>query len=269
MPPFQFVDWWGRESHHGTSVVVKMENPNWSVLELESTDGEFQAGNKGRGRNAKQLTWVLLLKAHRAAGCLAWMAHGLWAVLFVVKRRLSTSPPSSSLANRPRKGKFYRTIIGFLVFALLMLCFELVGHSKGWQIYTPHLHMPRSPDLQSLLQSVYLAWLYAREHYLGPLLQALANACIFMFLLQSIDRFAQCLGALWIKVRRLKPLPKVESFELGDVEDSEAEYPMVLVQIPMCNEREVYFDDFFHLRSLQLLKELLELANLSYKSCHN
>ncbi|KAI5079524.1 hypothetical protein GOP47_0005003 [Adiantum capillus-veneris] len=240
MPPFQFVDWWGRESHHGTSVVVKMENPNWSVLELESPDGDFQTGNKERGRNAKQLTWVLLLKAHRAAGCLAWMAHGLWAVLFAVKRRLSTSPGSSSFANRPRKGKLYRAIIFVLAFALLMLCFELVGHYKGWHFYTPHLRMPHSPDLQSLLQSVYLAWLYAREHYLGPSLQALANACIFMFLLQSVDRFTQCLGALWIKVRRIKPLPHLESFELGDVEDSEAEYPMVLVQIPMCNEREVY-----------------------------
>lgn len=240
MPPFHFVDWWAREAHHGTSVVVKMENPNWSVLELESPEGDFQAGNKERGRNAKQLTWVLLLKAHRAAGCLAWMATGLWAVLSAVKRRLSTSPASSSHANRPRKGKLYKIIIGFLAFALLMLCFELFGHSNGWHFYSPHLHMPHSPDLHSLLQSVYVAWLYAREHYLGPPLQALANACIFMFLLQSVDRFTQCFGALWIKLRRIKPLPNVDSFDLGNVEDSEAEYPMVLVQIPMCNEREVY-----------------------------
>eukprot|EP00250_Pteridium_aquilinum_P022551 c2540_g1_i1 orf=240-2297(+) len=240
MPPFHFVDWWAKESHQGTSVVVKMENPNWSVLELESPEADFQAGNKERGRNAKQLTWVLLLKAHRAAGCLAWMAQGLWTVLSAVKRRLSTSPASALPLNKPHKGKLYKTIVGFLAFALLMLCFELIGHSNGWHFYSPHLHMPSSPDLQSLLQSVYLAWLYAREHYLGPPLQVLANACIFMFLLQSVDRMTQCLGALWIKLRRIKPLPNVESFDCGDVEDSDVMYPMVLVQIPMCNEREVY-----------------------------
>ncbi|KAH7426012.1 hypothetical protein KP509_11G081300 [Ceratopteris richardii] len=241
MPPSQFVDWLARESHYGTPVVVKMENPNWSVVELEHPEGDFQSvDNKERGRNAKQLTWVLLLKAHRAAGCLAWLAHGLFAVMSAVKRRLSTSSAHRSRVNTSRRGKLFRTIVGFLAFSLLMLCFELIGHSKGWQFHTPHLRMPHSSDLQSLLQSVYLAWLYAREHYLGPPLQALTNACIFMFLLQSLDRMIQCFGALWIKLKRIRPRPKVEAFGSGDAEDPDADYPMVLVQIPMCNEKEVY-----------------------------
>ena len=31
-PLFQ---WWAKESHRGTPVLVKMENPNWSMVELE------------------------------------------------------------------------------------------------------------------------------------------------------------------------------------------------------------------------------------------
>ncbi len=57
--------WWSKEeSHRGTPVVVKMENPNWSMVELEGpTDEDFlmaespgRARAKGRGKNAKQFT---------------------------------------------------------------------------------------------------------------------------------------------------------------------------------------------------------------------
>ena len=38
-PSFQ---WWANESHHGTLVVVKMENLNWSMVELEGpTEDNF------------------------------------------------------------------------------------------------------------------------------------------------------------------------------------------------------------------------------------
>ncbi|MED6142653.1 putative xyloglucan glycosyltransferase 12, partial [Stylosanthes scabra] len=73
-----------KESHRGTPVVVKMENPNWSMVELEApSEDDFivttatSERDKARGKNAKQLTWVLLLKAHRAAGCLASLPPAL------------------------------------------------------------------------------------------------------------------------------------------------------------------------------------------------
>ena len=49
----------------------------------------------------------------------------------------------------------------------------------------------------------------------------------------------QFLGAAWVKLRNIKPIPTAETLDCGDTEDPDAGYPMVLVQIPMCNEREV------------------------------
>ncbi|CAM8926267.1 unnamed protein product [Rhodiola kirilowii] len=96
--------WWSKgRSHRGTPVVVKMENPNWSMVELEgpSEDDDFLLkgsqpgggrGRRGRGKNANQLTWVLLLKAHKAAGCLASIASTILtlgaAVLWLEKLML-------------------------------------------------------------------------------------------------------------------------------------------------------------------------------------
>ncbi|GAU26925.1 hypothetical protein TSUD_05950 [Trifolium subterraneum] len=84
--------WWGKQNnnhhHSGTPVVVKM-----SMLELEgSSDEDFNSSlrdnNKRRGKNAKQLTWVLLLKAHKAAGCLASIAPALFTLVSSVKQRV-------------------------------------------------------------------------------------------------------------------------------------------------------------------------------------
>ncbi|XP_052180215.1 probable xyloglucan glycosyltransferase 6 isoform X2 [Diospyros lotus] len=47
------------------------------------------------------------------------------------------------------------------------------------------------------------------------------------------------LGCFWIKIRGLKPVAQMEYTQ--DLENVHLEdYPMVLVQIPMCNEKEVY-----------------------------
>ncbi|KAK9138518.1 hypothetical protein Sjap_009112 [Stephania japonica] len=71
----------------------------------------------------------------------------------------------------------------------------------------------------------------------APPLQGLANVCIVLFLIQSLDRIGLMLGCFWIKFKGIKPVALAE-FD-GDVESgSNEEYPMVLVQIPMCNERE-------------------------------
>uniref|UniRef100_A0A453LVR8 Glycosyltransferase 2-like domain-containing protein n=1 Tax=Aegilops tauschii subsp. strangulata TaxID=200361 RepID=A0A453LVR8_AEGTS len=78
-----------------------------------------------------------------------------------------------------------------------------------------------------------------RAAYLAPLLQFLTDACVVLFLIQSADRLIQCLGSFYITVKRIKP--RLKSPALPDAEDPDAGYyPMVLVQIPMCNEKEVY-----------------------------
>ncbi|KAG6545440.1 hypothetical protein Mapa_013040 [Marchantia paleacea] len=241
MPPnFDFVDWWNKESHRGTPVVVKMENPNWSMLELESPKTPFANSEKDKGKNAKQLTWVLLLKAHRAAGCLAWMALGLWTVLNAIKKRLILRQGVAPQSDKPHKGKLYKFITGFLTFAVCMLVFEIAAHLMGWHFSRPQFHMPNSLSLQGLLQTIYQTWVFVRLKYIAPPLQMLADGCIVLFLIQSADRVILCLGCAWIKIKDLKPIPKVASLESDDVENPDAGFPMVLLQIPMCNEREVY-----------------------------
>ena len=85
----------------------------------------------------------------------------------------------------------------------------------------------------------YLMWVFVRVEYLAPPLQFLANVCIVLFIVQSLDRLVLCLGCFWIRFKKIKPVPKG-----GDVDLESGEkgfFPMVLVQIPMCNEREVKY----------------------------
>jgi hypothetical protein len=238
-PSFDFVDWWNKEQHRGgTPVVVKMENPNYSMLEIESPKTGFE-GAKDKGKNAKQLTWVLLLKAHRAAGCVAWVALGLWTVLAAIKKRLilgqGLADPNT---ERPRKGRLFKAITGFLVFAIFMLCVEVGAHMMGWHFVGPH--WPPAFGVRNLPHAIYVGWIYFRAQYIAPPLQFLINFCIYLFLLQSADRILLCLGCLWIKWKNIKPIPVNSSLESDDLEQPDKGYPMVLLQIPMCNEREVH-----------------------------
>ncbi|KAK9946344.1 hypothetical protein M0R45_011813 [Rubus argutus] len=87
--------WWPKEdSHRGTPVVVKMENPNWSMVELEGpTEEDFlmaESPSRARGKNAKQFTWVLLLKAHRAAGCLTSLGSAMLGLASAIRRRVAS-----------------------------------------------------------------------------------------------------------------------------------------------------------------------------------
>uniref|UniRef100_A0A6M2E857 Glycosyltransferase 2-like domain-containing protein n=1 Tax=Populus davidiana TaxID=266767 RepID=A0A6M2E857_9ROSI len=241
-PRLDFSDWWGKDSKEGTPVVVKMENPNYSVVEISGPDSAFRPVEKSRGKNAKQVTWVLLLKAHRAVGCVAWLATVFWALLGTIKKRLIFRQGVAVATEKLGKGKLVLKIIRvFLVASLAILAFEVVAYLKGWRYFeSANLHIPRTLDLQGWLHVVYVAWLTFRADYIAPLIQALSQFCVVLFLIQSVDRLILCLGCFWIKYKKIKPRIEVDPFKSDDVEASGYEYPMVLVQIPMCNEREVY-----------------------------
>lgn len=241
-PRLDFSDLWGKDTRKGTPVVVTMENPNYSVVEIDGPDSAFRPVEKSRGKNAKQVTWVLLLKAHRAVGCVAWLATVLWALLGTIKKRLIFRQGVAMESEKTGKGKLlFRIIKVFLVTSLAILSFEVVAYLKGWHYFrNPNLHIPRTSDFQGLLHVVYVAWLTLRADYIAPLIQALSKFCVALFLIQSADRMVLCLGCLWIKYKKIKPRIDGDPFKLEDVEGSGYEYPMVLVQIPMCNEREVY-----------------------------
>ena len=244
--------WGGRaggDAYRGTPVVVKMENPNWSISEIspEDDDEDFLVGagatrrgrrKGGRGKNAKQITWVLLLKAHRAAGCLASLASAAVALGAAARRRVADGRTDADAgaagAESPvLRSRFYAFIRAFLVLSMLLLAVELAAHFSGWNLASSALALPIIG-----VESLYGSWLRFRAAYLAPLLQFLTDACVVLFLIQSADRLIQCLGCFYIKLRRIKP--ELKSAALPDAEDPDAGYyPMVLVQIPMCNEKEV------------------------------
>ncbi|KAH0901096.1 hypothetical protein HID58_040599 [Brassica napus] len=240
-PRLDFSDWWAKDARKGTPVVVKMENPNYSVVEIQGPDSAFRPVEKSRGKNAKQVTWVLLLKAHRAVGCLTWFATVFWSLLGAIKKRLSfTHPLGSERLGRDRW--LFTAIKLFLALSLLILAFEIVAYFRGWHYFeSPSLHIPTSTlEIQSLLHLVYVGWLGLRADYIAPPIKALSKFCIVLFLIQSVDRLILCLGCFWIKYKKIKPRFDEEPFRNDDAEGCGYVYPMVLVQIPMCNEREVY-----------------------------
>ncbi|XP_051149934.1 probable xyloglucan glycosyltransferase 12 [Andrographis paniculata] len=241
--------WWAAaaESRRGTPVVVKMENPNnWSMVELESPDFIYQNDavppKGGRNKNAKQLTWVILLKAHKAAGCLASLAAAFFSVAAVVRRRVATGRTDG---DPVLKSRFYACIKAFLFLSLLLLCFEMVAYFRGWDFRAPDLridrlyHLTDASAVRDLFNLIYSGWIAFRVDYIAPPLQLLTNACIVLFLVQSFDRLVLCLGCLWIKLRNIKPIPNLGPVDL-ESGDGDGYFPMVLVQIPMCNEKEVY-----------------------------
>ncbi|XBJ11580.1 hypothetical protein VPH35_016260 [Triticum aestivum] len=249
---------WGREARlsdggGGTPVVVKMENPNWSISEMEQeavpgSPAGLAAGKAGRGKNARQITWVLLLKAHRAAGRLTGAASAALAVAAAARRRVAAgrtdgdAAPGESTALRAR---FYGCLRLFVVLSMLLLAVEVAAYLQGW-----HLQMPEMPEMpgqlamdgllavDGLAASAYAGWMRVRLQYIAPPLQFLTNSCVVLFMIQSVDRLVLCLGCLWIKLRGIKPVPIAA--DKDDVEAGDEDFPMVLVQMPMCNEREVY-----------------------------
>ncbi|KAM5565926.1 putative xyloglucan glycosyltransferase 12 [Rosa sericea] len=255
--------WWSKEdSHRGTPVVVKMENPNWSMVELEGpTDEDFlmaDSPSRARGKNAKQFTWVLLLKAHRAAGCLTSLGSAMLGLASAIRRRVAsgrtdTDGDGDGDDSEPRggggggrgheKSRFYFCIKLFLLLSLVLLGFEVAAYLKGWHFGAPHLQLQYLWEMEfdgvkGAFDWVYSKWVLIRVGYLAPPLQFLANACIVLFMVQSLDRLILCLGCFWIRFKKIKPVPKGGPL---DLESSESGYfPMVLVQIPMCNEKEVY-----------------------------
>ncbi|KAL1564711.1 putative xyloglucan glycosyltransferase 12 [Salvia divinorum] len=241
--------WWGKESHRGTPVVVKMENPNnWSMVEIESpSDEDFlndAVSKRGRNKNAKQLTWVILLRAHKAAGCLASIAAAFMSLAAVVRRRIAAGRTDAAdpVENPKIKSRFYTAIKIALGFSLLLLGFELAAYFRGWHFEAPDLQLDRiyaGFAVRDLFGVVYSTWVRIRVGYIAPPLQFLTSACIVLFIVQSVDRLILCLGCFWIKLKKIKPIAKQGLID-AESGDGEGYFPMVLVQIPMCNEKEVY-----------------------------
>lgn len=265
-PKIDFSKWWVKESsssRKGNPVVVTMENPNYSVVEIDGPDSAFQPVDKGRGKNAMQFRWLLLLKAHRAVGCVAWLGNSLWSLLGAVNKRLIFGHGVSVENEKSVKGKFlFRVILTFLVMALAFLSFEVVAHFKGWHYH--NLHIPQTLEIKGWFHMAYVKWLEFRADYIAPPIQYLSTFCILLFLIQSVDRMLLCLGCFWIKFNKIKPMVEGDTLNLNSddlaLEASNYGYPMVLVQIPMCNEKEVPLSSYSYVLTTLSLSFFLSVG---------
>ncbi|KAE9611131.1 hypothetical protein Lal_00012042 [Lupinus albus] len=249
-PNYEFQQWWNKQRvKNNLDILEEKSNqpisPSFHSINVDSAAAGGGGGGGGgvssdlsvgkdRGRSVRQLSWVCLLRFQQIAGSLVWISNNLVILVRTANRRIA-SPISRGESGSSR---LYRAIRLFLIVVILLLGFELVAYFKGWHFSPPSVG---STDVLGLVGIVYAKWLDIRAVYLAPPLQSLANLCTVLFIVQSVDRIVLILGCFWIKFWRLKPVAAV-NYESNadnggvDVED----YPMVLVQIPMCNEKEVY-----------------------------
>lgn len=211
------------------TVVVTIEKPNnLSFPEVTGSDS-LLLPDKQKAASPKQFTWVLLLKAHRVLTSLSWVAMTFKSMFLSIKKRIALSDVSE---EEPKsRGRLYRFIKVFLVISILALVLEVIAHFKKW-----NLQMLRPWEVQGLVQWSYMAWLSFRVDYIAPFVIFLSKSCTVLFLIQSLDRLVLCVGCFWIKYKKLKPTIEGEAYDIEDC----SSFPMVLVQIPMCNEREVF-----------------------------
>ncbi|XP_020211591.1 probable xyloglucan glycosyltransferase 12 [Cajanus cajan] len=244
-PPL--FNWGAKDTHRGTPVVVKMENPNWSMVELEGPEEEdliisdsSREKGKGRGKNAKQLTWVLLLKAHRAAGCLTSLAPALWGLVSAVKRRVAAGKTDADTdggrenESATVKTRFYSCIKLFLI---LLVGHWLAGFSGNCSHGDPSL-----AELLAILEGLKIAW-----HMGFKTVQCMIDSMdIVQSLLHRDQAYLHSHASYLFDIFSLVDKPWTPVPKGGAVVDLESGekgfgfFPMVLVQIPMCNEKEVY-----------------------------
>ncbi|CAH2050587.1 unnamed protein product [Thlaspi arvense] len=184
-----------KDTRQGTPVIVTMENPNYSVVEIDGPDVAFRPVDKERAK----------MRSNSHGSCFSRLT-GVGFPRLARQFPLGTARHRQEKVNsRPRvwameneksgKGKLlYRVILGFLVTALAFLAFEVVAHFNGWQL----------GDSGWLHGVYYIGWSFAQEIH-APLLQALSRFCVVLFLIQSADRLILCLGCFWIKYKKIKP----------------------------------------------------------------
>ncbi|XP_043703929.1 xyloglucan glycosyltransferase 4-like [Telopea speciosissima] len=205
-----------------------MDNPNnYSVLDING-DAVSVLPEKSKTKNTKQFAWVLLLRAHRAVSCLFWLVKTFFAMVAAAKKRIIFLRRREEPKNR---GGLLRFVKVLLLVSMAALFLDVIAHLKGW-----NLGLIQPLKAQSSIHWSYLGWLSFRADYIAPMIKGLSKFCIVLFLVQSLDRLLLCLGCFWIKFKSLKPTAEGNAY---DLEDS-CGFPLVLVQIPMCNEREVY-----------------------------
>ncbi|KAL9253890.1 Glucomannan 4-beta-mannosyltransferase 9-like protein, partial [Drosera capensis] len=86
-----------------------------------------------------------------------------------------------------------------------------------------------------------MIWDQARAPLIVPMLKLAVIVCLTMSIMLFVERVYMGIVISFVKLLRQKPEKRYKWEALKeDLESGNSNYPMVLVQIPMYNEREVY-----------------------------
>ncbi|XP_073317937.1 probable xyloglucan glycosyltransferase 6 [Primulina huaijiensis] len=229
-PNYEFQEWWNKQrTDNEQSDHHLLQNSAFLTVDIQSPTS---AAAKDRSRSARQLSWIYLLKFHQITHTVGFLTNGFISIICTANRRITTASAVPRFESR-----FYKIIKFFLFISVCLLIFELVAYFKGWHFSPPTLES----EVEDLLEYVYAKWLVTRANYLAPPLQNLVNVCIVLFLVQSVDRLVLVLGCFYIKLRGLMPVAEMDNEQDDETGSGNVDnFPMVLLQIPICNEREVY-----------------------------
>nr|GEY39928.1 nucleotide-diphospho-sugar transferase [Tanacetum cinerariifolium] len=97
------------------------------------------------------------------------------------------------------------------------------------------------PESYNLAGQIQMIWTQLKAPLFVPLLTILMKICLGMSIMLFIERVYMGLVIVYIKLfgRKIEKRYKWESFK-DDIELGNSAYPLVLVQVPMFNEKEVY-----------------------------
>ncbi|KAM0005537.1 putative glycosyltransferase [Helianthus debilis subsp. tardiflorus] len=214
-----------------SSVVLTIDkSSNISLVEVDDSETSVFL-EKQKTASTKQFSWLLLLKAQRILSFFPWITMGFSKTFLSVKKRIALSDSIKDEVKYKEK-IMYRFIRAFLVISIFALCVEVFAYFQNWDLnFIPN-------EAMGLLHLSYMGWISFRAEYIAPSITMLSQFCVLLFLIQSLDRFILGIGFFWIKFKKIKPVIDIDD-QSYDLEDPST-FPMVLVQIPMCNEREVY-----------------------------
>lgn len=93
---------------------------------------------------------------------------------------------------------------------------------------------------EDVVETLSSLWMRLRAPVIAPMVQFSINVCLVMVFMLFMERIYMCTVLFYVKLFRRTP-NKMYKFEpmKDDVELGNSHYPMVLVQVPMYNEREV------------------------------
>ncbi|KAL0909139.1 hypothetical protein M5K25_023671 [Dendrobium thyrsiflorum] len=178
-------------------------------------------------RNAFPAVFYL---AATTAACEVTSAAASSLTLGPLLRQLTYShPPSSSILFRPS------TAIS-TTSALAAKCARVIGLSVS-----DNLELFFQSAGAALPEQVFAVWSLVRTKALAPVLMVLVAACLFMSVMLMVEVTSMATVSLAVKLLRCRPEKRYKWEPIkADEESGSLAYPMVLVQIPMYNEKEVY-----------------------------